>query len=696
MEILSPAGNIKLVNAALNANSNAVYGGFKNWNARNSAINFTKEEYNYSVNLLHENNIKFYLTLNNLCLDYEIEEIINYLKQDDVVKPDAFIVADLGLIQALNENFPNIDIHVSTQFGTHNVSDLKLLEKLGVKRAILAREITREELENLRKNTNLELEVFIWGSQCLSFSGLCFFGSLINGGTGNRGKCINLCRDNYMASKNRGTLLYVSDMNCINLINNLNEIDSLKIEGRRRQPKEVENVIKEIKEKKSKDRQAGFLYGENNEDNKMINVINNRIKPLYQAKEMKNIEEYDVFAKFDNEIPLAFCKSKDENAYYIYSELLDSYEINKKNYLMEINFDDYGNLLEASITNYKGENTLITSTDDKYINFDAKEFKEKILEVVDKDIKIGKIKFKKPLNKKLKISEQILSEIIEYFKSQKGNHIKLKLNNNFKGINYIYIQTSDLNVVDRFIDENNIKIIYEISSISELKTIDKMVQKYGGKIIYRLPIFNWKSEDLKPYYNKLRNLEVMFTRYSQLLDFQDIPLKKKYVDYLVYAWNKKVLKFLKEHNIEEFTATPELSVEQNENIYENENIQFILAGRPALVYTRNCLKNVLECKVCKKDKINYKPIFNESKKLNFIISCKQDHREIYYKELILNDYSKMLLNENVKYRLISNGFTISEIENFIEKIKSKDYYKSLLQEEIWKNSYECNLYEGRN
>ena len=98
MEILSPAGNIKLVNAALNANSNAVYGGFKNWNARNSAINFTKEEYNYSVNLLHENNIKFYLTLNNLCLDYEIEEIINYLKQDDVVKPDAFIVADLGLI----------------------------------------------------------------------------------------------------------------------------------------------------------------------------------------------------------------------------------------------------------------------------------------------------------------------------------------------------------------------------------------------------------------------------------------------------------------------------------------------------------------------------------------------------------------------------------------------------------------------
>lgn len=388
MEILSPAGNKNLVNTAVTSKSNAVYGGFKKWNARNSAINFSKDEYNYSVELLHKNNIKFYLTLNNLCLDIEIEEIINYLKQDDLIKPDAFIVADLGLIQALKENFPNIEIHVSTQFGTHNIDDLRLLEELGVKRAILAREVTKEELMYLRENTSLELEVFVWGSQCLSFSGLCFFGSLINGGTGNRGKCINLCRDCYSSSKyDNGTLLYVSDMNCINLLEELKNIDSLKIEGRRRPPKEIENVIKEIKMRKTEGNNVGFLYGENNTQNKMINNINFRIAPLYKAYEMKKKNYYDVFAKFIDGKPIEFCKeinsvdNDNKDIYYIYSELLSDYKIDKKNYTMEIEFDENGIMINSSITNYKGENTLIkykmVNDKEKFDIFEVKEFKKK-------------------------------------------------------------------------------------------------------------------------------------------------------------------------------------------------------------------------------------------------------------------------------------------------------------------------------
>lgn len=708
MEILSPAGNKNLVNTAVTSKSNAVYGGFKKWNARNSAINFLKDEYNESVEILHKNNIKFYLTLNNLFLDTEIEEIIDYLKQDDLIKPDAFIVADLGLIQVLRKEFPNIAIHVSTQFGAHNIDDLKLLEELGVKRAILAREVTKEELMYLRENTSLELEVFVWGSQCLSFSGLCFFGSLINGGTGNRGKCINLCRDCYSSSKyDNGTLLYVSDMNCINLLEELKNIDSLKIEGRRRPPKEIENVIKEIKMRKTEGNNAGFLYGENNTQNKMINNINFRITPLYKACEMKKKNYYDVFAKFIDGKPIEFCKEinnvDNKDIYYIYSELLSDYKIDKKNYTMEIEFDENGIMINSSITNYKGVNTLIEykkvndkENDDKFDIFEAKKFKEKIMNVLEEDINLIKIKFKKPLNKELKISEKILKEILNYFKKQTNIKKLKKVNNDFAGINDLYIQTDDLNIVDNFINNQDVKIIYEISSVKELKNIEKITKKYSDKIIYRLPIFNWESENLKEQYKKLKDKEVMFTRYSQIIQFENINLKKRYTDYLIYSWNKKALQFLKEHNIEEFTATPELSVEQNNDIFENENVQYIVAGRPALVYTRNCLKSILGCKACDKETTNQKVILNKSKNLNFTISCKPEHREIYYEEPVLNNYSKFELNKNVKFRFLAKGFSVDDIKEFILSVKQEDYYNKLIQKEIWKNSYECNLLEGRN
>ena len=179
MEILSPAGNNIHINVAIEEKSNAVYGGLKKWNARNNAVNFSIDEYNRNIKNLHENHIKLYLTLNTLMLDEEIENIITLLKSGEIELPDSFIVADIGLILRLKREFPNVDLHISTQFGAHNIEDLIFLEKLGVKRVILARELTLNEINKLKKNTTLEIETFIWGSQCLSYSGLCFFGSFI-------------------------------------------------------------------------------------------------------------------------------------------------------------------------------------------------------------------------------------------------------------------------------------------------------------------------------------------------------------------------------------------------------------------------------------------------------------------------------------------------------------------------------------
>ena len=693
MEILSPAGNLNLVKSAINAKSNAVYGGFKLWNARNNAVNFTKEEYNYVVDLLHKNNIKFYLTLNNLTLDSELEDIINYLSSSDITLPDAFIVADIGLIVLLKRNFPKVPIHVSTQFGAHNISDLKMLEALGVERVILARETTFDELDKMKKATNLEIETFIWGSQCLSFSGLCFFGSLINGGTGNRGKCINLCRDHYCSSKEDGTLLYVSDMNCINLVSQLKNIDSLKIEGRRRLPLEIENVINEIKKAKTNGIEAGYLYGESQKDNHMINVINKRIKPICRAKELKVINDFDVFMKKENNELVSFCNSSTENAYYVYSEILDNYIINKKNYALDIKIVN-SLIEEVSITNYKGENTVLVGNNQKKLLIDMIQFKKEIIEVSNKDINIIKIKFIKPIDGKIYISNELLNSVLEYFKNQKKIIKVRKTNDGFTGIKKLFIQSDDLEIIDAFIGNENIKTIYDITSVNNLKNINKVLEKYDEKIIYRLPLFNWKSEDLSVYYKLLENKEVMFTRYSQIYDCSNIKFKKKYTDYTVYSWNKESLKFLLDNGIEEFSASPELSVNQNKDIFLNHNAQYIIAGRPALAYTRNCLKRIFDCDKCNKNEINYKILNNKSKNIDFLVSCKDEHREIYYRYPILNDYSKFDINGN--FRLLAYGFTKEEIAYFIKNMNKKEYYKTIKKRIEWKNSYECNLMEGRN
>lgn len=694
MEILSPAGNMDLVNSAIKAKSNAVYGGFKLWNARNNAINFSLEEYNLAITKIHKNNMKFYLTLNNLVLDDEIKQIISFLKNPDLILPDAFIVADLGLALELRKAFPNIALHISTQFGAHNLDDIKFLESLKADRIILARELTLKELKNLRKNTSTELECFIWGSQCLSFSGLCLFGSLINGGTGNRGKCINMCRDVYRFYENEGNLLYISDMNAINLVPMLNDIESLKIEGRRRQPKEVENVIQKIKNGEDNTNIAGYLFGEKEEDNNLHYLVNRRIKPICKASELEQIDKYDVFVQKNNSEVVKFCEPKDENAYYVYTEILQDYDEKKYNYSMEIFLSKKDVIEKISITNYKGENTVINNLDEEGIccRFEP----ENVIKDVENtfiNIRIIKIKYLKNKDGKLRISNYLIKELFKYFNSQYNSLKKTNIKHQGTGlIDCLYIQTSNKSLILKYINNSNVKFIYEISSVEELKNIEATIKVLGNKVIYRLPVFNWKSQELYKYYKQLEGLEVMFTRYSQIFVCKNIKFSKKYADYLVYAWNKIAKEKLKQMGIEEFSASPELSYKKNSMIFDKEPVQYFLGGRPSLVYSRNCFKKLFNCDACSK---NNKAITNISKNMEFTVLCKNEHREIIFNKPILNNYSSINNENKWKLRYIANMNGEQEIKLLIEGMKSNNLYEYLIKHELWKDAYECNLWEGK-
>lgn len=690
MEILSPAGNNIHINVAIEEKSNAVYGGLKKWNARNNAVNFSIDEYNRNIKKLHENNIKFYLTLNTLMLDEEIENIITLLKSGKIELPDSFIVADIGLILRLKREFPNVDLHISTQFGAHNIEDLIFLEKLGVKRVILARELTLNEINKLKKNTTLEIETFIWGSQCLSYSGLCFFGSFINGGSGNRGKCSILCRDVYEVNSEKGTFLYVPDMNCINLTKELGKIDSLKIEGRRRTKEELQKVINEIKNKYSEDEQKGYLYGSKPEENKMYENINHRIKPIYNLKDIKEIDKKDVFIEYKHGVPYKFTNELDkenENIKYVYSEYKDSYKIEKNNIFFVLEIKD-NKIVRIDYTNYKGEfksffinntNDLISISIDEYINKIKK---------ISNNINVYKVRYIRNLDNKYMISNSMLLEVLKYV--EENNSIKPTTNNrkNEIQLDMIYVETDNLEVVDNLKDDKFVKIIY---NLDYMENLEKIVNKYENKIIYKLPLFNWNSDNYNELYKKLYNKEVMFTRISQLEVFKNIKLKKKYIDYSIYVWNKETLNFLREYEVEEFTASPELNFEQNENIFANQKVQYILGGKLPLVYTRSCFKKVFGCQNCNIDLQKAKKIKNISKDLDFEIICKKDYRMILFNRPILNDYSKFNINKNVKFRYITYSQKPKDVKMTIDILKDSNYVEKLLKTDLWKESYENNL-----
>ena len=691
MEILSPASNMGHIKVAIDGKANAVYGGLKKWNARNKAINFTAEEYNVLIEKLHNNNIKFFLTLNILMLDNEIQEIIDFLKQNSL--PDAFIVTDVGLIQVLHKMFPDVPLHFSTQFGAHNIDDVNYIKSLSGKRAILSRELTLTEIKNINKQTDIELECFIWGSQCLSFSGLCFFGTLINGGGGNRGKCIITCRDIYSINNIQGHYLYVPDMDCINLKSKLEGIDCLKIEGRRRNPKEIKDILGKIKNNVQTSKEAGYLLGSNIKKNNLYEKINSRTKPFMKAKKLENINNNDICLKYEKNKPICFSRDySNDNVMYIYTEVKKAYDFNKKN----ISFDLVINnniIKEILYVNYKGDGKTFFGNNKNLIEIDLNKMID-FVESTNPNINIYKIKYQRTNDKKILINSIMYNELIQYILNDCKTKKHKNIRNNLK-LNSIYLETTELNVIDKFCNDKFVKIIYDISTINNLKKIEKIINKYGDKIIYKLPLFNWDSQNLTPYLSLLENLEVMFTRFTQIYLCKNIKLKKRYVDYTVYIWNKKTLKYLKDNGIEEFTTSPELSYEMNKNIFEDNNIQVIIGGKLPMVYTRNCFNHLFGCNGCKKCQRDSKQIKNDDKKLDFEIICNDDYRYILNKTPMLNDYSKVNITSSTNFRYSTLGQSLELVEKSVNCLKKENYYKELKKLDFWKNSYECNLTEGK-
>lgn len=252
IELLAPAGNIDSFKAAINAGADAVYMGVDKFNARTMAQNFDLESYKECIRHAHILNVKVYLTLNTLVYNEEIKEALELLIKLYSVGLDAVIVQDIGLASLIHKLLPKLSLHASTQMSVYNLEQVKFLEKLGFKRVVLARELSLEEIEYICKNTSLEIEIFVHGALCVSFSGQCLLSEVIGGRSANRGSCAQPCRMKYtLCNKNNKIvenryLLSKKDIFGLPYIYKLYSIGvkSLKIEGRNKTPEYVAGVTK--------------------------------------------------------------------------------------------------------------------------------------------------------------------------------------------------------------------------------------------------------------------------------------------------------------------------------------------------------------------------------------------------------------------------------------------------------------------
>lgn len=237
MELLAPAGSKTSFKAAIAGGADAVYLGGKNFGARRLAENFTDSELKAVVKLAHGHEVKVYVTVNTLIKEGEIQPVFSYLDFLSSINVDAVIIQDRGLLRIIRENF-RIPVHASTQMGIHSPEGAIWAQKNGITRIILARELRLDELQKIRKAVNLELEVFIHGALCYSFSGQCLFSSTLGGRSGNRGLCVQPCRKRYTLGDERGYLLSTADVFGVEALLDLLRIgvDGVKVEGRMRSP----------------------------------------------------------------------------------------------------------------------------------------------------------------------------------------------------------------------------------------------------------------------------------------------------------------------------------------------------------------------------------------------------------------------------------------------------------------------------
>lgn len=546
VELLAPAGDFSCLKAAIEAGCDAVYIGGKLFGARAFSSNFTDDEIIKAINYAHLFGVKVYVTTNTLIYDKEVERFLEYISFLHKNNVDAVIIQDLGMLDLVRQTFPNLEVHASTQMHIHNLDGASFMEKLGVKRVVLARETSISKIKEIKEKTNIDIEIFIHGALCVSYSGQCLMSSLIGNRSGNRGTCAGSCRQSYsIVDENNNIILnnkYPLSMKDLCSLENLKTlldigVTSLKIEGRMKSSSYVYTVVKlyrlaidsyyknnniyidekelyNLKKIFNREFTKGFLFDE--ENNKVINMK----RPNHQGVEIGKVINYKnnvATIKLNDEINindgLRIVGKKDigvnVNNFYINSKLVKTA---KKGDIITIKVNDkvekddkvlltLDSKLNEEINNIISSNQRKVLVKAKFIAKEDKQITFELTDFINKVVVISENKVTKALNKPITKEE-----------------IKEKLNK-IKDTVYKYES------LDIEIDDN---IFIPLNIINDLKR--KAFEELNNKRLYKIPYKRCEYKRNVKSYPKEKLLNILISK-----DEDIDSLKKKY-DY-IYSSN---------------------------------------------------------------------------------------------------------------------------------------------------------------
>lgn len=420
VELLSPVGDFDCLKAAVQNGANAVYFGGQLFNARYSAKNFDKDGIREAVNYAKSRNVKINFTLNILLKNNEFDDAIDVVKYIYELGVDAVIVDDLGFAKYIIDNFPGMEVHGSTQMTIHNLDGAIALKNLGYSRVVLARESTLSDIDYICRNANIDIEAFVHGALCISYSGQCLFSSAIGGRSGNRGRCAQPCRMYYnmletsdnVSYKNigKGFLISPRDLCGLDFIPDLIKagVKSFKLEGRMKTPEYVAIVTR--------------IY------RKYIDLALSDNEYVVDKNDL-----HDLMLAFNRGGFSKGCLGGDDNHDYVFEEKPSNQglyignisKIDKKNGLISLKTNEPLNI---------GDTFLVQQEDHKYTISEILKNGSHVKSAAIGDlVTIGRVKGKLELGDKVfKINSSIISKEIKEFNSHE--HVKIPLVANFKAL----------------------------------------------------------------------------------------------------------------------------------------------------------------------------------------------------------------------------------------------------------------------
>lgn len=723
-ELLIPVGNKESLIAAINNGADAVYLAGKKYGARAFAENFTIEEIREATITCHTYGVKIYITINTLIYEEEIQEVLNYIEELHKIGIDAVIMQDIGLIKLTHEIFPNLEIHASTQMHNHSEDNIKLLEEVGIKRIVFARELSLEQISNIK--TKMDKEIFIHGSLCISYSGQCYYSKCILNRSANRGECAGMCRLKYQILKNSVPipttgeyLLSPKDLCTINHFKELmqSNIYSFKIEGRMKSQAYVAIVTKiyrnlidnyennqelivpeeDLKKLKSifyREYTTGNIF----KDNKILNTNSSNHIGLYagtitkithkkiEIKLKEEIKQGDSvrLKKHDKGITLNFIYDKKDNL------------INKANINETIYIDNFLNITKPDdiyITSpkYTPEQTITKKINIK-MKFTAHTNEKIELEIFDDK---NKIKITGPQSEQA-ITTYITKEQIIKSLTKTGNtpyqvkDITINIDNN------LFIRNIDLNnirreaitkLTNKRIENNkykkqkyleppqNIKKTKEIFVLARTKEQIEILKKYPVNIIvdkkeylekdyiYKIPRNNFKY----PTYPG----RIMNTSYASM-----IKNKNLISDYFLNITNHYSLNIVHKYN-EIVTLSPENTYKDLEKIMKQStsNPAILIYGRIELMMMKNCILNNInsqkQCNQCQENTIY--ELKDRNNELYPIITDYHNHTSYILNHHITNHIDKIKEYQNIgitNFRVDLYNETPTQTKQIIEEIIS--------------------------